>query len=144
MNEEKDKKEYELALLLKSEAELPGVMTLVSQHHGEMTSEARAKNLAFAYEINKVKEGVFAYCTFKMQSADAKELELALTSRQDVLRSMIIASPPASEKMAYPMPSRERRGKPMRATTPAPEMKPLAPRPLSNEALEKKIEEILQ
>ena len=44
-NEEKDKKEYELALLLKSEDNLPGVMVLVGQHNGEGASEPRAKRL---------------------------------------------------------------------------------------------------
>jgi len=141
-NQDKDKKEYELALLLKSEGDMAGVLVLVGQHNGEISAEPKMKNLALAYEIKGHKEAVFAYCNFKAFGEDAKELERDLTSRQDVIRSMIIASPPAAEKITPPGMPRERRGK-MSRMAPI-DAKPAAPRPLSNEALEKKIEEILQ
>jgi ribosomal protein S6 len=150
-NEEKDKKEYELALLLKSEDNLAGVLKLVAQHNGEGASEPRAKRLQLAYEIKKHNEAVFVYFTFKMFGDDMKALEHDLNSHADVLRSMVIASPAPAERTATSaMPPREeRRG---RSSTPsyiAPAAPAEAPRsapskPLSNEALEKKIEEILQ
>ncbi|HVM77342.1 MAG TPA: 30S ribosomal protein S6 [Candidatus Paceibacterota bacterium] len=145
--EDIDKKEYEISLLLKNEADLANVLTLVGQHGGEISSETKARNLALAYEIKKHKEAVFAYCNFRAYPDDAKNLEHDLNSRTDVLRFMIIASPPAAEKIS-PMgpgaPRRPRRAPRTAAPTGDATAKPQAPRPLSNEALEKKIEEILQ
>lgn len=149
-NEDKDKKEYELALLLKSEDNLAGVLALVGQHNAEGISEPRAKRLQLAYEIKHHTEAVFVYFTFRMFGDDMKNLEHDLNIHADVLRFMVIASPaPAERTAASAMPPREERrprtpsysGAPS-ATAEAP--KPAAPRPLSNEALEKKIEEILQ
>ena len=150
-NEEKDKKEYELALLLKNEENLAGVLTLVGRHNADGITEARAKRLQLAYEIKKHTEAVFVYFTFKMFGDDIKSLETDLNTHADVLRFMVIASPAPAERTATSaMPPREERrprsnsypsqsaSQPLEAPRPAPS------KPLSNEALEKKIEEILQ
>jgi len=79
-NEEKDKKEYELALLLNSEDNLAGVIKLVGTHNAEGVTEARAKRLQLAYEIKKHTEAVFAYFTFKMFGDDMKALEHELNT----------------------------------------------------------------
>lgn len=146
-NEEKDKKEYELATLLKSEDNLAGVVTLVGQHNGEGVSEPHAKRLQLAYEIKKQTDAVFAYFTFRAFGDDVKALENDLNNRADVLRFMVIASPAPAERPSMGMMPHERRS-PSARTTPRPaptgDAKSSAPRPLSNEALEKKIEEILQ
>jgi ribosomal protein S6 len=146
MNEDKEKKEYELAVLVKTEEELPKLLTLIGQHKGEMIAEPRAKRLALAYEIKGVNEAVFAYCGFRGFPEDAKNLEGDLNNRAEVLRSMIIASPPPAEKLSSPYMPRERRGRPSssRSASTGSADKPPAPAHLSNEALEKKIEEILQ
>ncbi len=142
-NEDKDKKEYELALLLKSEGDAASVTALVSQHGGEGISEPRAKRLQLAYEIDRLTEAVFAYFTFTMFADAAKALEHDLSTRADIIRFMVIASPEASERTATsPFPPREERRPRAAAAPDVP--KPSIPRPLSNEALEKKIEEILQ
>jgi ribosomal protein S6 len=155
-NEEKDKKEYELALLLKSEDNLPGVVALVNQHNAEGMTEPRAKRLQLAYEIKKLNEAVFVYFTFKMFGDDMKALESDLNQRAEVLRFMVIASPaPAERPSSGMMPHDRRSSAPSHSgssssSRPTPrasvnaEPKPAASRPLSNEALEKKIEEILQ
>jgi len=142
-NEEKDKKEYELALLLKNETDLAGVVALVGQHNGEGLSEPRAKRLGLAYEIKKQTEAVFATFTFKAYGDDIKSLETDLNNRHEVIRSMIIASPVASEQsVSSAVPQDRRPARPTRPASPS-DARP-ASRPLSNEALEKKIEEILQ
>jgi ribosomal protein S6 len=148
-SEDREKKEYEIAVLLKNEADLANVLTLIKQHNGEMSSEMKTRNVALAYEIKKHKEAVFAYANFRGYPEDAKELENDLNLRTDVVRFLIIASPPAAEKIVPNAGVMHRRGRPIRSgaapTGETPFMpKPQAPRPLSNEALEKKIEEILQ
>jgi ribosomal protein S6 len=144
--EEIDKKEYELAVLVKNEEDLAGILTVVRDNGGEVSVEPRAKRLALAYEIKKNKEAVFAFCTFKMLPAGAKQLEYDLNNKADVLRFLIIASPaPVSAgehevgAVAGKRPARVMRSAPSGA-----DAKPSAPKPLSNEALEKKIEEILK
>lgn len=145
-SELKDKRTYELALLLPNEEALPRAMELVRQHNGELLAEPRAKKLALAYEIKGMTEGVFVSLTFRATGEDAKNLERDLQRKQEVLRSMLLVSPPQAERQvsAPPYPA-SKRGRP--AASPrmpaAYEPKPAAPQPLSNEALEKKIEEIL-
>jgi ribosomal protein S6 len=147
MDEAKDKKTYELALLLKSEDHLAGALTLLRQHNGEPLSEPRAKKLAFAYKIKGNTEGVFASVHFNAAQEDVKQLEHDLGTRPEIIRSMILVAAPPSEKSPTAMPPfpAARRGKApgARITAPA-EVKPAPSSPLSNEALEKKIEEILQ
>ncbi|HEX4104438.1 MAG TPA: 30S ribosomal protein S6 [Candidatus Paceibacterota bacterium] len=148
-NEEKEKKLYELALLLKNESDLAGVLTLLKQLNGEVASEPRAKRLMLAYKIKGHTEAVFVSFTFHAFPADAKNMEEDLNTRQDVIRFMIMVAPPPSTQPTGPMTALPpmKRGRPagIRAGAPG-ESKP-TPRlagPISNEALEKKIEEILQ
>lgn len=148
-NEEaKDKKLYELALLLKSENDLAGAITLLRQHDGELVSEPRAKKLALAYVIKGNTEAVFASCTFRASGTDAKELERDLSTRPEVIRSMMLVSPPPAERqpMASPSFPMQKRGRPsmVRVSPSEGQSRPAVSRPLSNEALEKKIEEISQ
>jgi ribosomal protein S6 len=141
-NEEKDKKEYELAVLVKNETDVAPIVALVGKHGAEGISEPRAKRLGLAYEIKKQNEAVFASFTFKAYGDGVKELESELNIRPDVLRFLIIASPPVMEHSTSTIPPHERQSsRPVRNSFT--EAKP-ASRPLSNEALEKKIEEILQ
>jgi len=151
-NEEKDKKEYELALLLKGEDDLAGVLTLVGTHNAEGITEARAKRLQLAYEIKGITEAMFVYFTFKAFGDDIKALEHDLNTHAGVLRFMVIASPAPAERTATSaMPPREeRRGRSSTpysapaAAAPSEAPRPTPSKPLSNEALEKKIEEILK
>lgn len=141
MDEGKDKKTYELALLLKNEDDAARMTELIRQHNGEAVSEPRAKKLALSYVIKGNTEAVFAYCTFKAAGEDVKQLERDLRMREEVIRSMIVLAPLYAEKRPISMaPSFP----PQRYARPIGEPRPAAPRPLSNEALEKKIEEILQ
>jgi ribosomal protein S6 len=147
-NEEKDQKEYELALLVKNETDVATIVALVGQHNGEGISEPRAKRLRLEYEIKKQNEAVFASFTFKAFGDDVKALETDLNNNHDVIRFMIIASPVASEISTSPIIPPDRRpvrpARPMTSSSDSRDARPAPSRPLSNEALEKKIEEILQ
>ncbi len=159
-NTERDKKSYELAILVKTEGELSGIAAIVGQHSAELVGELVPKKIALAYPIQKQKEGIFAYGTFRAYPEDAKKLEEDLRTRKDVLRFMILVLK-ANAMAAVPGTALAPRRRPMgpggsggpmgsgtsgialgRPST-AVETRP-APGPLSNEALEKKISEILQ
>ena len=152
-NEDKDKKEYELGLLLKHEEDLGNIVKLVSQHNAEKIGEPRAKRLALSYEINGNTEATFAYFNFFAFGDDMKNLEHDLNSRQEVIRFLLVIATPPNEHRA-PMgapgmmgpgmaPRRGRPARPMPSSMDGSSSKGPA-QPLSNEALEKKIEEILK
>lgn len=144
MNEDKERKTYELALLVKSEDDAARAAELVKQHNGENVSEPRMKKLAFTYKIKGNTEGVFASVLFTASGEDAKDLEVDLRTRPNVIRSMVLKAPPQSERQAVPPPPfHEMRGRssfirPM----PARESKPAAPAPLTNDALENLLKKI--
>ncbi len=149
MNEDKEKKLYELAILVKDEADMQGVLALLTQYNAEALSEPRAKKLALAYKIKKHTEAIFVSLTFRVFPDDAKNLERDLVTRKEIIRSLIMVAPKVSERPTTATPSfpSMRRGRPTTpyaTSAPAAEAKPAPSRPLSNEALEKKIEEILQ
>jgi ribosomal protein S6 len=149
-NEEKDRKEYELGILLAKEEDLPGVLALLATHHVENASEARSKRLTLAYEIKGHTEAVFSSLTFKAFGDEVKALEQELALRPDVIRSLVVKTPkPSTHAVGTGIPSAAPAEKyPRTVSRPgsAPSSEPrheTSSKPLSNEALEKKIEEIL-
>ncbi len=147
-NEEKDKKEYELGILLNREEDMPGVLALLAERHADITSEARSKRLGLAYEIKGHTEAVFASLMFKAYGDEVKALESDLTPRPEVIRFLVVKTPkPSTHSVGTGIPSAAPAEKyprtASRAGTPSSESRPAASHPLSNEALEKKIEEIL-
>jgi len=150
----KDPKNYELAILLKSEEQVTEMSAYLGQHQATLSGEPKVKKLALAYPVKKEKEAIFVSYLFSAIPTDAKKLEQDLAVRTDVLRSMIIIAVPAEEgrvSMGDAPFARRRSMSPRTNTRPAaaPAV-PSAPRPapspahLTNDALEKKIEEILQ
>ena len=140
MEETKDKRTYELALLVKSDDDAARTADLIKQYNGEAVAEPRARKIALAYKIKGNLEAVFVSTLFRALPEDAKQLEHDLGMRQEVIRSMVLAAPAQSEAQPSAAPAfpGAKRGRFSSEPRPAP------PRPLSNEALEKKIEEILR
>ena len=144
-NVEQDKKNYEIAFLVKGEGDIPAVISFLNQHNVEIITEPRAKNVVLAYEIKSYKEAVFAHCTFKATGADAKNLEKDLSVGGTTIRSLITILPKKDsrpEVVEERVP--EKKTKPSYPAAPYSDVKLSSPRTLSNEALEKRIEEILK
>ena len=141
MEEEKEHKLYELALLLKNEDDAAHVAQWITQHNGEVVGEPRIKRLALAYKIKGFTEASFLSCTFRAVGADVKSFEHDLRTQPEAIRSLIMIAIPPNERrdpLAAPAFATQRR-----MSRPAAEPRPAAPQPLSNEALTKKIEELL-
>jgi len=137
------KKEYEIGVLVRKEEDIPEVRRIVEQHGGGFTSEFQAKKIALAYPIEGETEGIFAFARFSAEPANAKQLEHDLTTANVVVRSLIVVPFKISRRDAVG--ASKKRAQAVRQPAPviAPSSVP-AVHTLSNEALEKKIEEMLQ
>lgn len=136
----KDKKAYEISLLAKEEAAFNQLATLIKQHGGEIALEPQVKRINLAYEIKKENSAHFGFLHFLMNPEEAHLLGKELQNNPVILRFLLI-TPPFTKAKPSSRPSKAPR---------APVSKPFPESvsnhqslPLSNEALEKKIEEIL-
>jgi ribosomal protein S6 len=139
---EKVEKEYEIGVLVRKEEDLPEVRRVVERHGGKFANDFQAKRIALAYPIKHEKEAIFAFTRFSAEPAEAKQLEHDLETMTVVLRPLITVRAKILRREVVAA------GK-KRMTTSRPAM-PVAQssaplvHTLSNEALEKKIEEMLQ
>jgi ribosomal protein S6 len=138
--EVKDKKQYELSFLIVSEEASRDVLRLVGQHKIEVMAESQLKKINFAYKIGQFTSGYFGFVTVLAFPEEIKSLEHDLKTTPAVLRSLIISLSAKRETEAG-VTKEIRRSPAIRRPARSPANRPQT---LSNEALEKKIEEILQ
>lgn len=132
-----EKKSYELGFLL-NEENLSPVKRLLEKHSAANLSEGSLVKVNLAYPIKKQGQAFFGYLRFELEGPVA-ELKKDLKLEPTVLRHLLIKVPSAA-------PEEVPTGRPASSLKPPvrrKEVKTGAPL-LTNEALEKKIEEILQ
>lgn len=134
MRDEDDKKEYELSFLSKTEEGPRQVLDIIKNQGGEISFESPVNKITLAYKIEKESAAFFGYIFFSALPRDIKPIDDSLKLKGDILRFLIITPPFAKNKPKAALAPRVRPSRPQ-AEKPA--------QPLSNEALEKKIEEIL-
>lgn len=146
MSEElKDKKEYEISFVLSGEDGATEIERELSAIGAEVTFKSPAASTRLAYPLKKHETAYFGYTHFMALPAGIKVLKEALAHNPKVLRSLILT--PAVKPVARePRPAhadaavaRDREKKPVSAAEPKPVEKLI-----TNEALEKKLEEILK
>lgn len=130
-----DTKNYEVSFLSKTEGAAGDVMKLLRQHGAEVLEEGTLKKIGLAYAIEKETQAYFGFVYVKLPPQAVKSLEQDLRRSTFVLRFLIITLPAVATSSEAPRP----RPQPVRLVTEA-----RAPAPLSNEAIERKIEEILK
>jgi ribosomal protein S6 len=141
--DEKEKKNYEVAVLLKEEEAFATVLTLLKQHSAEVREEGGAKKVALAYPIKHTTQAHFGFFYVQALPHDIKQLEKDMQTTPAILRSLIITIPATRSTREDSPLRRPQFRRPLSA--PSSEAKPQPMRKtLSNEAIEKKIEEILQ
>ncbi len=141
MDTEQTKKEYEISFLLREEGDLAILSQKITQHGGELLSEGSLKRLALSYPIKKEDQAFFGTYRFKMEPLSLQALDKDLKVGSPVLRFLIVSALIVKPRINI---TREKG-----TTAPQSPLKTASPEkrpslPLSNEALEKKIEEILQ
>lgn len=139
MEEEIQTKEYEISFLTQDEAGKDSVLGLLRREGGEVFMEGPVEKIVLAYDIEKHTSAYFGYFHFRLSPDKLPVLQHDLTTDNAVLRFLIVTPPFAKTK---PRSS----GRPKAVSSPGSVPAKPAPEsmPLSNEALEKKIEEILQ
>lgn len=139
-------KEYEIAFVVKDEMAASAFLKLLHQHGAEIFAEGPLQPLKAAYRIKKEQDVFFGYVHVRMAPEHVKQLTNDLNVNSSVLRFLIITPPFA--KISKPIHSMTERVSHVREVgVSVPREVSLAPKmamPLSNEELEKKINEISQ
>lgn len=148
-NQEIKKRKYELALVLKTE-NTSAVSQLLLNGGFVILTENPLEKVQLAYPIKKESYAYFGYFHFEGKPAAIKNLRTDLKLNPEVLRYLII-TPPFVKKPAWrksepaKLPEETKFNPPTdRQAYFADRQSPPAESVLTNEALEKKIEEILK
>ena len=133
-------KQYEISFLAKEEADVRHGLDLLRRHGAEITLEGSVERITLAYPITHEAGAHFGYAHFAMVAGDLPALTRDLRTSRAFIRFLVITPPFAKQA---PRPSPRPR---IREAVGVPAMPPerQTALPLSNEALEKKIEEILK
>ena len=126
-------KDYEISFLVGQEKDVEDVLKLLKREGAEILFEGTLKKIPLAYKIKKQSEAYFGYLHFRMSKDKVKSLGRDFLTASTILRSLIVTPP-----FVRPKPE------PKARTRIAPAPPAQVGVPLSNEALERKIEEILQ
>ena len=139
-NEDLIKKDYEISFLLKKEEDAEGIAEHLRRYEFEVSFQNPIKKITLAYKIKKEDQAYFGFIYFKGGPENIKPFEGELKNDPMILRYMIVTPPVLKSKSESPV-TRPKRTfeKVVKSET---EVKPSTS--LSNEDLEKKIEEILK
>ncbi|MCR4328655.1 MAG: 30S ribosomal protein S6 [Patescibacteria group bacterium] len=131
-------REYEVAFLVREEDGASKVVALIGKY-GTILSQGQLKRVAFAYPIEKTAAGYFGTVKVSVLPDAVVRLEKDLETTSEALRSLVLRLPVVKESSVQ-----DEQSKPRRARLSRSEVSPKSSATLTNEALEKKIEEILQ
>lgn len=154
MEDAGDRKEYEIAYVAATEDGAVEVLRELAALGCAVLGKGPLAATKLAYPVKKHTTGHFGYVWFTAMAEDVKKLHDALAFKPGILRFLIV-TPPVKATVRENRAPRERGMQPKPAASEAPKEAPVSePRPqltpmrvpeaLSNELLEKKLEEILK
>ncbi len=135
-----EKKQYEMSFLVKEEDGAKTVLKFIKELGGDIELEGPVMKIALSYPIKKQTSGFFGYFHFAFSPAEVKHLEHEMETSVEILRHLII-TPPFKKMEPRPRPEVSHVSSARVQAPRAPEG--VKPEALTNEDLEKKIEEIL-
>lgn len=137
--QETDIKKYELSFLVKEEGDEKKVLEFISKEGGTIDIEPQPTKIALAYPIKGFAQAFFGNVHFSVLPEKISNLEHELVTKEFVLRHIIVTPPFVKDSRPRPLTDKPN-AKPEtgegRVEVPKSES-------LTNEELEKKIEEIL-
>ncbi|MEK7187661.1 MAG: 30S ribosomal protein S6 [Patescibacteria group bacterium] len=144
MDQDENIQHYEIAFLLKEEADLAALKEVLRAHGANTTFEGPMKKIALAYEIEKQTVALFSSIQFKAPTDQIESINHTLTLRKTVIRFLIVKCTPGKTPQVSPVSVLPVVEESISPATPTGETYSGHSLPLSNEDLEKKIEEILK
>lgn len=133
---------YEISFLAKDEADAKKGLDFLRRHGAEITFEGPVEMIRLAYPIRHETSAYFGYAHVTLPKSDVPALTHDLRAQGFFLRVLIVTPPFA--KMRPRVSLRPRAHEAVGAPPVSLERPSASSLPLSNEALEKKIEEILK
>lgn len=127
---------YEIAFYTKEENSAP-VKAAVAAHHGEVVGEKPFEKVRFEFKIEKESFAFMGTLRVALASEEVAPLSRALSLSPEVFRFLLTKYVPPKE-------GKEEERKPLSRRPSLPRLSPQEPSVLTNEAIEKKIEEILK
>ena len=141
---EKDSKKYEIGFLAKNEGFKDELAKILTNFGAEISESGAMSRIKLAYPIKKEASAFFSYIYFSGQPEIVEKISDNLKLNSEILRHIIIVAPAIRQTIQTPV-KRMRRS--MVSERPVEKTEIRKPKPqaaLSNEALEKKLEEILK
>lgn len=117
---------------------MPEVVKLLKQYEAEIVHEGMVKKINLSYPVKKELQAYFGYCYFRLQPERLQDIHSALRTNPVILRSLLMVRTIREVVSHIP---REPKRETVQARPAAPQVKTTLP--ISNEELEKKIDEIL-
>lgn len=141
MEQETEKNQYEITFHVLSEEQAGVIKSYIEKHGGVITNERQLEKVRLAYPVKKQSYGFMSSICFEAEPNIIKEISDDIGLNKDVLRVLISRLSPKKDKKKK---SKQSAGVPLQSSPEnAKRLRPFG-QALSNEALEKKIEEILQ
>jgi ribosomal protein S6 len=142
---DKEVKNYEIAFLVKSEEEQKKLFKILTDFQLTIINEGKLSKIKLAYPIKKQNFAYFGYLYFSGASDVVNNLTKFLNNEPSILRFIIISQPVIEKEKTLEKDSATKKtsGKQTTKTTTI-SKKNVPIETLSNEALEKKLEEILK
>lgn len=137
-----DKKEYELSFLLNEAGSISEIDKALANIKAEITTRGQISEIRLSYPIKKHTSAHFGYYYFMAHPEDVVKVKEELKLNPNVLRNLLL-TPPIKPMTREPRPIKPIESKKEPAVK-VEESRPAEPRILSNEGLEKKLEEILK
>ncbi|MBS3902911.1 MAG: 30S ribosomal protein S6 [Anaplasmataceae bacterium] len=144
MEDHELRQEYEIGYLLKTETDREVLNRLLIQHEAKILEEGPLKMTSLSYPIKKLEQAIFGWTRFSALRSKLPTLEHDLRMSSPLIRFLIVIAKPIEEK---PRVERsEGDGSMISSPTDGAVSSQNTPLPgsLSNEDIEKKIEEILK
>ncbi|MEK7554519.1 MAG: 30S ribosomal protein S6 [Patescibacteria group bacterium] len=130
---------YELSFLVRSDGDHAKVSSVLSLHGAEITFQGPVNQIRLAYPIKREESAYFGFFQFTLSRTETAKIHEALNRESSVLRFLLIEALPEDVREVE---------KPISAPSaaPVPTAQPATPRAgiTTNEALEKRLEEILK
>jgi ribosomal protein S6 len=142
--DDKELKKYEVGFLVRAEGDKEELAKTLKNHRASIIDDGGISRIKLAYPIKKEDFAYFGYLHFSCAPENIKELRNELKTSPKVLRFIIVSQPAPVKKSETKEVSEEIRRRPAAPTSQTIKEASKQSEALSNEDLEKKLEEILK